>query len=908
MNGPASYVSRTTISSDCNTREGQVRYHHHHRRASCYRAIYNYRARKCGEGGGDKLAHKAGYDARQVAEIIRLEFQTGALLISRNPLQSNVKNALAALTRWGPPVAKSLMGPPKEMKYVSPVMGSHATDWTVDAMAQTDTSVIPDANEYDNVISPIVQSVDMLQLQDFGHYYLEQKAKTTTLGRMDTFETIFQCSDLLMPSSQPSGHNNHGCNIGIICMADTTRPINRQPVVGVDILYSRQPVIGVDILYSRQPVIGVDILYSRQPVIGVDILYSRQPVIGVDILYSRQPVMGVDILYSRQPVIGVDILYSKQPVMGVDILYSRQPVMGVDILYPRHPAMDADILYVMGNFFIMDSEQLVSKPFRELQMEAANEAQKKSSMTEKLTTVKNNICENHYVMTKEQLERQKMSRLKQLHDNSNKLRQEVKLFNLDRQRHLVEVKKRLRPEKDYSYDETQVLNMERRLGANIASGYLDKKLKYPIRLRSINDIKATPVIQKARECLQQHVMQRTIDTTLRASPRRSQTARSEATPVPSAVYQRRNSRSAPFTSRPSDQNTTSLPTIFHQGGLTSRQEQPPQTARVKFSFHQTDPSLTARTNTFLSDKSLHETKQESESSSEDDPDDDRDVPDYIDLQALFHGNVMSSNSGKNGQSLVSAGHATSIQTPGSIRRRPGSPARLTTDMLQVEMDQINSKINTFIKTLSEPRRVQASSDDDDDFYVGNTAQSFSKLAGNTFRNKPVSYPINRLAKPIGVSINTDPQVTPSTANHPPMPPLPSELTDVSHTAEVTGVPKTPRTPKYSWKYIRGRFQGRGKGEQSTEELVLQALTGVPISNSMYSHVPLRTASRALRHTATFKMHKVVEKLIQERTRYERLQVEELKKQLVAEENTAGQVPGGQEEGGDVANTDMSVTE
>lgn len=73
----------------------------------------------------------------------------------------------------------------------------------------------------------------------------------------------------------------------------------------------------------------------------------------------------------------------------------------------------------------MDTEQLVSNPFKELQKDAANEAHKKNSMTERLTSVKNNICENHFVMTKSRLERQKTSRLKQLHDNSNKLRLEV---------------------------------------------------------------------------------------------------------------------------------------------------------------------------------------------------------------------------------------------------------------------------------------------------------------------------------------------------------------------------------------------------------------------------------------------------------------------------------------------------
>ena len=59
----------------------------------------------------------------------------------------------------------------------------------------------------------------------------------------------------------------------------------------------------------------------------------------------------------------------------------------------------------------------------------------------------------------------------------------MKLLDLDRQRHQVEVKKRIEPDKDFSYDDGQITNTEKRLGANIASFYLEKRLKYPVRLR-----------------------------------------------------------------------------------------------------------------------------------------------------------------------------------------------------------------------------------------------------------------------------------------------------------------------------------------------------------------------------------------------------------------------------------------
>ena len=73
----------------------------------------------------------------------------------------------------------------------------------------------------------------------------------------------------------------------------------------------------------------------------------------------------------------------------------------------------------------MDSEQLVSNPFQELIQKGSDEANKKNSNTEKLTSVKNNVCENHYQMEKLRLERQRTSMMKSIHDGSNKLRHEV---------------------------------------------------------------------------------------------------------------------------------------------------------------------------------------------------------------------------------------------------------------------------------------------------------------------------------------------------------------------------------------------------------------------------------------------------------------------------------------------------
>ncbi|XP_059169742.1 uncharacterized protein LOC131951370 isoform X2 [Physella acuta] len=520
-------------------------------------------------------------------------------------------------------------------------------------------------------------------------------------------------------------------------------------------------------------------------------------------------------------------------------------------------------IQLKGNFFIMDTEQLVSNPFKELQKDAANEAHKKNSMTERLTSVKNNICENHFVMTKSRLERQKTSRLKQLHDNSNKLRLEVKLLDLDRHRNHVEVKKRTQPDKDYSYDDTLVSKMENRLGANIASMYLDKKLTYPMRLRSVNDIKVTPVIQKARASLKSYRLQKSLDENMTSRSDRGQFTKSATSSytIPSSVYRRRSSAPVSTRSEPG-QTSTALPDIHVHKQQPVIKSRPEQEVRVKFA--PVTPLKSSRDSVITRSNSYHFDfpKTNLESSDEDD-----DMPEYIDLRAYF---FKDNNEDSNLVSVSRQG--TNVQTS-SIRRGQGPTPKLTTDMLQVETEFINSKISDFMQSLDQRRQRRSSdsdtSEEDEPINIQQqpTAPKFvlRKFAMPTIKNDQIPPP----SDPIQNS------TAETTGNN---------LTD---TADTENVAKTenikPAKPKYSWKCIRGRRDGSHLGGQSPEAMVLQALTGVPISNNIHTHVPLRSASRALRHTATFKMHQIVEKLIHERTKYERHQAEEIKKQLVEEE-------------------------
>ncbi|KAL8581164.1 hypothetical protein ACOMHN_033611 [Nucella lapillus] len=538
-----------------------------------------------------------------------------------------------------------------------------------------------------------------------------------------------------------------------------------------------------------------------------------------------------------------------------------------------------------GNYFIMDSEQLVCNPFQDHQTEAMNEVQKKASMTEKLTSVKNNVCENHFTLQRRQLERKKEAILKQIHDHSSKLRYEVKLMDLDRQKHKIEVRKRILPERDYSYDEMQISNSERRLGANIASFYLERRLRYPPRLKAGSDIAVTPTVRQARQALRQQDVSKSAD--YYAGSERAGTAKSgssaggmapSASPVrPTPPQRRRGSRSAPLVPRCLSARVAAEGTRLPAIG--DGQEAHSRPAQVKFMFE--DPMKI-----LISDDPLKmpKTKEETQRSPlqnrpfmnhpgmqhrerflsrdyasqdlSDDDDDDLSLPDHVDLRALFFD--------KEGQEEVvsskSVAQSSHVPTP-ILRRSQTFAPKITQDLIQQEHNQVQSKVDRFLQDLND--NTHHYDNDDSDSELGG---SHAFLKHQTTSSSG------------GGGVHATP-------THP----------DQAHTSAVTTYDDqleenglkpavdggTPREPKDAWKYIKGRDLEGGslRGTYRAEDLVLQTLTGVPLARSLTAGVPLHSASRAMRHTATFKMRKVVEGLISERTKYQQHEVEEIKRRM-----------------------------
>ncbi|RUS92185.1 hypothetical protein EGW08_000038, partial [Elysia chlorotica] len=656
--------------------------------------------------------------------------------------------------------------------------------------------------------------------------------------------------------------------------------------------------------------------------------------------------------------------------------------MDVENMLQAEDKLNSAIL-LDGNYFIMDSEQLVSNPFAELQQEAVQQAEqsqgKKNSMTERLTSVKNNVCEKHFLMARSRLEKEKSSKLKQLHDHANRLRHQVKLLDLDKQRHQVEIKRRVEPDKDHSYDEAQVSNTEKRLGANIASFYLEKRLKYPVRIRSVSDISLTPTVQRARTSLRQNELKKSNsidiadarggggdDPSHAAS--RAQTAKSGVSSHHSSVvsnasgstrfcFRRRDSRSAPLYAQSNRHGSAAgtaggkgakgvLPAIYtaeqrrvgavvgsrsatekHGGMKGETQHAPPV---VKFAFenplqilasNEESAKLFAQNNAAYypgATRAVHTHHNSngysySDTSDEDDDEDGVTLPDYINLRDMFYnkgGNEERARQGKDEIKMyrgdIGVGNPGVGLNPHQLallRKAQGPPPRLTTDMMQSELDKINTKVKSFMNSIAQSNATQhPSSSRKLSSLLEDISNKMNPTASITItdlsNDKPIHHqqPLPKFSSkgtttadinsestsgeqsslPVGnTNITMDPnkqnQTEDGRAIHAEADGDTIQASNVKHRDE--------QAPRYNWKLIRGREHHKvddtGVVRSATnvrpEDLVLQALTGIPIRNALQTHVPLHSASRALRHTATFKMHKVVERLISERTKYQRHQ-------------------------------------
>ncbi|KAK3086835.1 hypothetical protein FSP39_024246 [Pinctada imbricata] len=516
----------------------------------------------------------------------------------------------------------------------------------------------------------------------------------------------------------------------------------------------------------------------------------------------------------------------------------------------------------------MDSETLVSNPFQEMTNEAMDNAGKKSSLTEKLVSVKNNVCEKHFMMKASKLNKELSYNMKKIHENASKLRYEAKLYDINKRKIDLETKRRIHPHKDFNYDESQIQKSEQRLGVLEEGYYLDRKQKFPIRGRSMNDLNATPTVSRARNMLRQQEREDREDDLRSMSvsyfglstPGTGSLVSSKGSPS-----MRRGSKSAPPSKMSAsmagmnDSRDSKLPVIERQKTKDSH---------VKFSLDDTHartstPELPVRPKTYTAPSSL------TRRSTAWDSDDDDDFVQTINLRALLFGSEPAKSTGTGTPRTLTRESSRSVP---NLRRSGGQ--KITRETILAENKKINKKINKFYESLDLSESEESEEDEPQEVKISAAqASKFAQKAKaatllNIF-SKPADRPLE-----IKVTDSTDMKEE-AKRRQSIMPEVSTETSDSSLQSDGLLDEK-----KDLWKFIRTNVEnGEVKRCSTPSQIILQQMTRLDLSENDRTKIPLHSAGRALRHTPTFKMRKVVEKLMKSRTKFQQQEVDILRQKL-----------------------------
>ena len=584
------------------------------------------------------------------------------------------------------------------------------------------------------------------------------------------------------------------------------------------------------------------------------------------------------------------------------------------------------VLLLSGDFFIMDSEQLVCNPYQEMQNEVMDSV-KKSSFTEKLTSVKNNVCEHQLKTKARYIDRERQHKLRNLHIDSNNLRYEVKLMDIKRQKNELEMQKRIRPEKDFSYDTRQISNTEKRLGViDEDTYYLAKKQKYPLRGNILRDHNKKPIIKQARKTMHDHKKNQKKEEENEENDERAYTALTTSTAInivstpPSRQENhpngngRRGSKSAPpitqggngfRTPNVNDDNEEKLPIIQSRVGTATK--------NVKFlveepkPYRQSTPTKLHRSKTFHQGMRL--TRSASEAFWDSDSDDDYSVSEKIDLRAILFG----SKSQVEARNSLPSGLSGPI-TPRTLTRLSSAdvplpsrcqPPRPTEEQVKAENKKLRGKIDKFLGTIRKPvtetdkkspekvaikdkESKDKAKDKDKDKAKEEKSEKPDVISDSVA--KAITY-MKIFSKPIDPSLQWGgaPVMRQKSADK-----LERELSELSEKEQK----EEDQPAKKMWEFIKTEINnGNVKRKYSANALLLQQLTGILIEGKKRHVIPTNAASRALRHTPTFKMRRVVEEMMRQRTRFEQQEVEKLQKKDAYGEGGMYGVGGANEEGG-----------
>lgn len=553
----------------------------------------------------------------------------------------------------------------------------------------------------------------------------------------------------------------------------------------------------------------------------------------------------------------------------------------------------------------MDTEQVVSNPYQDLQSEAVDGV-KKTSLTERLASVRNNVCE-HYLKTKTSyIEKQRTHSLRNMHMDTSNLRYQVKVMDLNKRKFELDLQKRMLPKKDFSYDNRQIANSAKRLGISSENSfYLNKKLHYPLRGNIAKDHDQKPIIKKARRTLVDF-SNRKKDEKERAQTARTYdrvtTAQTVSTtvelssPEPSMkeqtrILQRTGSKSAPppkvshsepqrASTRPTaiDEVDAKLPSIGASaaGRHTSK-------SHVKFNVKNQSTKNSSqdglyRSKTFYSGMAGNP-RSRSYSEWDSDSDDDYVFCEKVDLRALFFGDKSQNSDTKSTASGTTTPRTRhSSDTLPARRCSTAKTPKVTEEMMIKEQNVIKFKVNQFLGAVDK--------------------KPVKKEEPKPVEEKPVDKNLDMMSKAaVLLSVFSKPLDHSKTWGFvPPKKPVEVKIEDKKDEEEnkpTTADSGNKQKSKKLWDLIKTSVQtGNIHRKYTANDLLLQQLTGILVQADKKPKVPIHAASRALRHTPTFKMRRIIEELTKQRTRYEQQEVERLQKAEMLGEG--GMYPNGEE--------------
>ncbi|XP_052229269.1 uncharacterized protein LOC127843620 [Dreissena polymorpha] len=524
----------------------------------------------------------------------------------------------------------------------------------------------------------------------------------------------------------------------------------------------------------------------------------------------------------------------------------------------------------------MDTEQVISNPYQDLQVKALESA-KKPTLTKRLTAVRNNVCEHNLNTATSHLDRQCTHSLRNLHMDSSNLKYQVKVMEINKRENDLVMQQRITPKKDFSYDKRQIKSASKRIGmSSEGSFYLEKKLKYPLRGTIIKDHNRKPIIQKARKTMADHAKRKKIESDSERAQtaltyERVTTAHTVSTtlgvltqePLLSkqhSSFQRVGSKSAPplkiafIDQYKTDSKLPKLPV----NSPYDRKDERSAKSHVKFDFQYRESKPCSLKNLNRSQRFRDLKCWNSDSEEE------FDLYDKVDLRA-----ILFSDKSQNGDAKPSLSGNT---TPRSIPTRPSSELppqarcstakpKVTEEMQMKEQKEIKNKIDSFLGNVPKedealPKSVQIEE------------KSKEEQIKEKNQKEKAAYLLRVFSKPI--------EQDKIWSYKPWKPRQEVEVTKVEQVVEKPKSADTTNRQKNLWELIRTNLQnGNIKRKYTANDLLLQQLTGVLVQADKKPPIPIHSASRALRHTPTVKMKQMIERLMAERTSYEQQEIEKL---------------------------------